>query len=70
MEAILFRKEVMYWQISSTCGVMAVSHITLSFCGSAILHDCPEPKEFNPERYLVDNDLPNPKDVIFGFGRR
>ncbi|KAK2465511.1 hypothetical protein APHAL10511_002403 [Amanita phalloides] len=36
----------------------------------AILHDCPRPNEFNPERYLVDSDLPNPKNVIFGFGRR
>ncbi|KAF8637102.1 hypothetical protein AX17_003006 [Amanita inopinata Kibby_2008] len=36
----------------------------------AILHDCPHPKEFNPERYMVDNDLPNPRDVVFGFGRR
>ncbi|KAF8626674.1 hypothetical protein AX15_004764 [Amanita polypyramis BW_CC] len=36
----------------------------------AILHNCPQPNEFNPERYLIDNGLPNPKDVIFGFGRR
>ncbi|KAF8346573.1 cytochrome P450 [Amanita rubescens] len=36
----------------------------------AILHDCPQPNEFNPDRYLIDNDLPNPKDVVFGFGRR
>jgi len=36
----------------------------------AILHDCPQPNEFNPDRYMVDNDLPDPKHVIFGFGRR
>lgn len=35
-----------------------------------MLHDCSQPDKFNPDRYLVDNDLPNPKDVIFGFGRR
>ncbi|PFH50357.1 hypothetical protein AMATHDRAFT_145202 [Amanita thiersii Skay4041] len=36
----------------------------------AILHDCPQPLEFKPERYMVENDLPKPRDVVFGFGRR
>lgn len=43
----------------------------------AVLHD-PEvfenPMELNPERYIkggkFDDDLPNPLDFAFGYGRR
>ncbi|KAG6829235.1 hypothetical protein H0H92_005237 [Tricholoma furcatifolium] len=38
---------------------------------SAILHDCERPEEFIPERYIMEgNTLPNPREVVFGFGRR
>lgn len=37
---------------------------------SSILHDCDAPLEFNPERYIKNPDLPDPRTVIFGFGRR
>ncbi|KAF7759803.1 hypothetical protein Agabi119p4_11498 [Agaricus bisporus var. burnettii] len=36
----------------------------------SILHDCDAPTEFNPERYIKNPDLPDPRTVIFGFGRR
>ncbi|KAG6850397.1 hypothetical protein H0H93_013952, partial [Arthromyces matolae] len=36
----------------------------------AILHDCPEPEEFLPERYLTGINYPDPREVVFGFGRR
>ncbi|KAG5643123.1 hypothetical protein DXG03_001549 [Asterophora parasitica] len=36
----------------------------------AILHDCLEPEEFRPERYAQKTDLPDPREVVFGFGRR
>ena len=36
--------------------------------------DYPEPRKFNPERFLkngeFDNSVRNPMDIIFGFGRR
>ncbi|QRW03313.1 cytochrome P450 family protein [Ceratobasidium sp. AG-Ba] len=38
-----------------------------------ITHDpemYPEPEQFNPERYLVDNPPPEPENYAFGFGRR
>lgn len=43
---------------------------TMPFIPSAILRDCEEPDRFHPERYLDDSTLPNPFDVVFGFGRR
>jgi cytochrome P450 len=31
----------------------------------------PEPREFRPERFLGDtDDIPNPRELVFGFGRR
>ncbi|KAF8890710.1 cytochrome P450 [Infundibulicybe gibba] len=36
----------------------------------AILQDCSQPHLFLPERFLDDSSLPDPRDVIFGFGRR
>ncbi|KAG6890233.1 hypothetical protein C0995_010246 [Termitomyces sp. Mi166 len=36
----------------------------------AILHDCPHPEIFQPERYMKDTDYPDPREVVFGFGRR
>jgi cytochrome P450 len=32
----------------------------------------PNPHEFSPERFLNDTskDLPNPRELIFDFGRR
>ncbi|KAJ2934553.1 hypothetical protein H1R20_g2525, partial [Candolleomyces eurysporus] len=36
----------------------------------SILQDCSDSDKFYPERYLEDDSLPDPKDVIFGFGRR
>ncbi|KAJ3794923.1 cytochrome P450 [Lentinula aff. detonsa] len=37
----------------------------------SILHNnCPQPQLFRPERYIEDPHLLDPKDVIFGFGRR
>ncbi|KAF8182928.1 cytochrome P450 [Pholiota molesta] len=36
----------------------------------AILRDCHEPDVFRPDRYLQDENLPDPLGVIFGFGRR
>jgi hypothetical protein len=37
---------------------------------SSILHDCDKPTEFIPERYINYPDLPDPRGVVFGFGRR
>lgn len=37
---------------------------------SSILQDCDQPNEFIPERYMENPDLPDPRTVIFGFGRR
>ena len=37
---------------------------------SAILRDCIDPDTFCPQRYLNDDSLPDPFEVIFGFGRR
>ncbi|KAJ3715687.1 cytochrome P450 [Lentinula raphanica] len=36
----------------------------------AILQNCSQPQLFRPERYMEDSHLPDPRDVIFGFGRR
>jgi len=36
----------------------------------AILRDCTDPDVFRPQRYLDDDSLPDPFEVIFGFGRR
>ncbi|EAU87749.2 cytochrome P450 [Coprinopsis cinerea okayama7 len=36
----------------------------------SILRDCPNSDAFYPERYLEDPSLPDPKTIIFGFGRR
>ncbi|TFK37580.1 cytochrome P450 [Crucibulum laeve] len=36
----------------------------------AILQDFTEPDSFRPERFLDNPDLLDPRDVIFGFGRR
>ncbi|KAG5730241.1 O-methylsterigmatocystin oxidoreductase [Termitomyces sp. T112] len=36
----------------------------------AILHDCPHPEDFQPERYLKGTDYPDPRELVFGFGRR
>ncbi|TFK29092.1 cytochrome P450 [Coprinopsis marcescibilis] len=36
----------------------------------AILQDCSKSEVFYPERYLEDPSLPDPKSIIFGFGRR
>jgi len=36
----------------------------------AMLHDCDQADEFVPERYEERTDLPDPRDVVFGFGRR
>ena len=38
--------------------------------GSAILRDCSDPDVFRPQRYIDDDSLPDPFEVIFGFGRR
>ena len=37
---------------------------------SGILRDCADPDVFCPQRYLNDDSLPDPFEVIFGFGRR
>lgn len=36
-----------------------------------MLQQCSEPESFRPERYL-DNaeNLPDPRELVFGFGRR
>ncbi|KAJ3775821.1 cytochrome P450 [Lentinula raphanica] len=36
----------------------------------AILQNCSQPQLFRPERYLEDPHLLDPREVIFGFGRR
>ncbi|KAF5375444.1 hypothetical protein D9615_007975 [Tricholomella constricta] len=36
----------------------------------AILHDCFQPDVLYPERYIENSDLPDPREVVFGFGRR
>ncbi|KAF5325955.1 hypothetical protein D9611_000766 [Ephemerocybe angulata] len=36
----------------------------------SILQDCANSDKFYPERYLEDESLPDPKNIIFGFGRR
>ncbi|GLB44585.1 putative cytochrome p450 [Lyophyllum shimeji] len=36
----------------------------------AILQDCFQPDIFRPERHMDESDLPDPRDVVFGFGRR
>ncbi|KAG7087715.1 hypothetical protein E1B28_013662 [Marasmius oreades] len=36
----------------------------------SILKSCPHPDLFYPERYLEQNDLVDPFEVVFGFGRR
>lgn len=35
-----------------------------------MLHNCSQPDLFYPERYLDGSDLPDPREVVFGFGRR
>jgi len=35
-----------------------------------ILRDCADPDVFYPQRYLNDDSLPDPFEVVFGFGRR
>ncbi|KAF8064213.1 cytochrome P450 [Lyophyllum atratum] len=35
-----------------------------------VLHDCFQPDVFRPERHMGDSDLPDPREVVFGFGRR
>ena len=42
----------------------------ISTTWSAILRDCTDPDAFYPQRYLDDDSLPDPFEVIFGFGRR
>ena len=42
----------------------------ISTTWSAILRDCADPDVFRPQRYLDDDSLPDPFEVIFGFGRR
>ncbi|RDB17493.1 hypothetical protein Hypma_000997 [Hypsizygus marmoreus] len=36
----------------------------------AMLQDCPRPDLFLPERHLGNTDLPDPRELVFGFGRR
>jgi len=36
----------------------------------AILQNCSQPRLFRPERYIEDPKLLDPRDAIFGFGRR
>ncbi|KAL1741146.1 cytochrome P450 [Schizophyllum fasciatum] len=36
----------------------------------AMLYDCDNPTEFRPTRYLENPDLLDPREVVFGFGRR
>ncbi|TRM63183.1 cytochrome P450 [Schizophyllum amplum] len=35
----------------------------------AMMHNCENPSEFCPERYLENPELVDPRDVVFGFGR-
>jgi len=35
-----------------------------------ILQNCPEPDSFKPERFMTKSDMPDPRDIVFGFGRR
>ena len=38
---------------------------------SAMLRECSQPDSFIPERYLdPESSLPDPREVVFGFGRR
>ncbi|KAG5651409.1 hypothetical protein H0H81_008743 [Sphagnurus paluster] len=36
----------------------------------AILHSCDQPDVFRPERHEAVSPLPDPREVVFGFGRR
>ncbi|KAI5822527.1 cytochrome P450 [Schizophyllum commune Tattone D] len=36
----------------------------------AMLYDCENPHQFRPERYLENPNLRDPRDCVFGFGRR
>lgn len=70
------------WYLSSGTTVLVnIRWVRIVFCFlllssyqcamfSSILHDCDAPLEFNPERYIKNPDLPDPRTVIFGFGRR
>ena len=49
---------------------LALISSDISTTWSAILRDCADPGIFCPQRYLDDDSLPDPLEVIFGFGRR
>ncbi|THU98740.1 cytochrome P450, partial [Dendrothele bispora CBS 962.96] len=36
----------------------------------AILQNCPHPQRFHPSRYKKSENILNPAEVVFGFGRR
>jgi len=36
----------------------------------AILHTCPQPEIFRPERFMEDPSIVDPREVVFGYGRR
>jgi hypothetical protein len=59
------------WSVDITISTAFSSHI---ICNRAMTRDeqiYPEAELFNPDRFMdMEADQPDPKDFIFGFGRR
>ena len=35
-----------------------------------MMHACPQPDLFRPERFMEDPNILDPREVVFGYGRR